>query len=59
VNIDSVTEDSAHRGLIFASTVHSSSSVCGPIQDVVQIMEVEEKGQVLVMHEKYHMYEEN
>jgi hypothetical protein len=25
----------------------------------VLIMEVKEKGQLLVMHEKYHMYEEN
>jgi hypothetical protein len=59
VSIDSVTEGRAHRGLEkFASTVHSSSSLCGPIQDVL-IMEVKEKGQLLVVGENYHMYEEN
>jgi hypothetical protein len=47
------------ENLKFASTIHTSSSVCGPTQDVVLIMEVKEKVQLLVMHEKYHMYEEN
>jgi hypothetical protein len=57
--VQCVIEGSTHRGLKkFASTVHSSSSVCGPIQDVL-IMEVQEKGQLLVVDEKYHMYEEN
>jgi hypothetical protein len=41
--------------LKFATTVHSSSSVCGPIQDVVLIVEVKEKSEVLAMHEKYRM----
>ena len=43
MSIDSVTEMVHVEDVKFASAIHSSSSVCGSIQDVVQIMEVIEK----------------